>query len=537
MKIVKLLTFVIFLTGTQLFAQFEVGLVMPFENNSRDPKLDWISESFVEVLSSTLASPRFMMLDRRDRAAAFDSLGIPNTGILSDATIYKVGRTVDATKLIKGHYDLADGVFKCSAQVLDMDGLTLSKEFAESGKLNDLMELQTGLSWQILHFLRPALPVTKSEFIADHRPTRVDAFENYLRGTMAKGRDDQLRFLRNAQRLDPQFTKPALELGLLYFRDHDYPTSVLWLSKLRRGDDDYLDANYFLGLAFLYQGQFEKSAAAFRVVAQQLPLNEVYNNLGIALLRDDKPGANAYFEKAIESNPNDPDYQFNLGYAFWKKNDCTQALPHLRKAAQGDSKPASRLIYKLCLDSTGQADESSRIERLLQQQAPDWVDIKDQSRLQNLARTKDNFDGASLRHLRMLMNVQTESKHAKLPLKQHAALHYSQAQQLMDTGFDREAADEFKEAIDYDPVNDQAYLQLGKIYSKAKRYDEATKALLQSIQSKESVEGHVLLARVLLSQAKMDDAIAQINAALKLDPSNAEANTMMQNVNSKLPIR
>src|SRR3990170_1132803 len=105
MKISRAMMVAIFLWGTSLFAQFDVGIVLPFENNSRDPQLDWIGESFVEVLSSNLASPRFMMLDRRERTAAFDSMGIPHTSILSDATIYKVAQALDANKLILGHYE------------------------------------------------------------------------------------------------------------------------------------------------------------------------------------------------------------------------------------------------------------------------------------------------------------------------------------------------------------------------------------------------------------------------------------------------
>src|SRR3990172_1117658 len=105
MKSLPAAVFAAFLWGTTLGAQVDVGVVLPFENNSRDPSLDWISESFVEVLSSHLASPRFLLLDRRERAAAFDSLGIPaNADILSDATIYKVAQALDANKVILGNY-------------------------------------------------------------------------------------------------------------------------------------------------------------------------------------------------------------------------------------------------------------------------------------------------------------------------------------------------------------------------------------------------------------------------------------------------
>jgi len=533
MKIRSAIFLAIFLWATGAFAQFDVGIVLPFENNSRDPQLDWIGESFVEALSSNLASPRFMMLDRRERTAAFDSLGIPNTSILSDATIYKVAQAVDANKLILGRYDYSNGVFKASARVMDMEGPTLSKEFTESGPLADLMQLQTGLAWQILQFLRPLLPVSKSQFIADHRGARLDAFENYLRGLIAKNRADQIRFLRNAMRLDPQFTKPAFELGLLYFHDRDYPTSVLWLSKLRRGEEEYLEANYFLGLAYLYQEQYERSAAAFRVVAQQLPLNEVYNNLGIALLRDNKPGAVPYFEQAIQSNAGDTDFQFNLGYALWKRESWAQAVPHLRRALQGNSPPAWRAIYIQCLEKTGQIDEAARQTKLLQQQAPEWVGVKDPSRFQKLERPKNDYDGASLRQLRMLIQLQTEMKHAKLPLEEHVALHLRQAKKLLEEGYDREATDEFEEAIDYNPDDVEAYLELARIYSKAGRFEESLKTLNQSLQRKETAAARLMIAKIYLEQGKLDEAQSQVTAALRLEPSSAAAAILMQELNSK----
>ncbi|MBI2816625.1 MAG: tetratricopeptide repeat protein [Acidobacteria bacterium] len=522
------------LSGASLFAQVDVGIVLPFENQSRNPQLDWISESFAVLLSSNLASPRFMMLDRRERAAAFDSLGIPNTSILSDATIYKVAQAVDANKLILGKYEYSDDVFTVRARVMDMDGPTLSKEFIESGPLAELVQLQAGIAWQILLFLRPSLPIAKADFIADHRIARLDAFENFVRGLIAKNRADQIRYFRNALRLDSQFTKPAFELGMIYFRDHDYPTSMLWLSKLRRGDDEYLEANYFLGLANLYHEQYERAAAAFRVVAQQLPLNEVYNNLGIALLRQNKPGATGYFEQAIQSDASDPDYRFNLGYALWKRDNCGPAIPHLRRAVQSsNSHPSWRAIYIACLEKTGQNDEAARQERILQQQAPDWVRVKDPRRFQYLERPKVKYDGASLRQLRMLIEVQRELKHSKLPPAEHVALHFQQAQTLLDEGFDREAAEELRQAIDYDPDNVQGYLQLASIHTKARRFADAMKTLNQLLQRTQTATGHLMLAKIYLEQGKWEEAQSQISTALHLEPSSAEAAMMMQELNSK----
>jgi tetratricopeptide (TPR) repeat protein/TolB-like protein len=538
MKILKAIVFTVLLWSTNVFAQFDVGIVLPFENNSREPQLDWLGESFVETLSSDMASARLLMLDRRQRQAAFDSLGVPNTSILTDATVYKLAQTLDVNKLVRGRYEYVNGALRISARVLDMDGPTLSNEFVETGPLTSLIELQTGLAWQILHYITPTLSDSKSDFLDDHPPTRLDAFESYLRGVTAANRADQIRYMRDAARLDPQFTKPAFELGMIYFRNKDYRTSLLWFSKVRRGEPDYLEANYFLGLAYLYLEQYDRSETAFRVVAQQLPLNEVYNNLGIALARQNKPGGIGYFEKAIQSDPADADYQFNFGYALWKRDNCAQALPHLRRAMQGNGRPASwRSIYYECLDKSGQKEEAARQERLLQQQAPEWIKPKDTVRFENLEHPKDKYDGASFRQLRMLIQVQTELKHSKLPLKEHVALHYEQAQDLLRDGFDREAAEQLQQAIDYDPEFVLGYLSLGRIYAKSGRFQEATRTLNNSLQHQKTPDAYLILAKIYLEQGKLEDAQSQIDHVLALEPSSAEAAMLMQELNSKNALR
>ena len=522
------------LWGSALWAQFDVGVVLPFENNTRDPNLDWISASFVEVLSSHLASPRFMMLDRRERAAAFDSLGIPaNADILSDATIYKVAQALDASKVVLGNYDSANGVFTATAQVLEMDGPGLSPKFAESGPLTNLFQIQAGLSWQIQRWLRPNFSISKGQYVREHPGPRLDAFENYLRGLTAKSRAQQIRYYRAALRLDPGFTTPAFELGMLYFRDRDYPTSILWFSKLRRGDPDYLETNYFLGLAYLYREQYERSAAAFRVVEQQLPLNEVYNNLGIALMRQARPGAVPYFEKAVQSDPNDPDYQFNLGYAYWKRGSWGQAILPLRRALQRGNSPAGRVIYMQCLQKAGQLEESARQMRLLQQQNPEWSANPDPKLLEKLERPKGNYDGASFRQLRMLRQIQAELKHSKFAPADHASLHYQQAVQFLDRGADREAIEELYQVIEYDPEEANAYRDLARIYTKTQQWEEALKALNQSLEREPTAEDYLLLARIYMLQGKLEEARVQLNTAFVLEPSSPAVATLREELNAK----
>ena len=54
-------------------------MIMPFENASNVPGIDWIGESFPEVVGSRLNSTSLFLISRDDRLYAFDRLGIPTT--------------------------------------------------------------------------------------------------------------------------------------------------------------------------------------------------------------------------------------------------------------------------------------------------------------------------------------------------------------------------------------------------------------------------------------------------------------------------
>jgi len=507
------------------WCQVEVGVVLPFENEAHEPKLDWLSESFVEVLSTHLNTSRLLVVDRRERNSAFDSMGIPSARILSNATIYKVAEALDTDRVVMGSYKYQDGVLTASAQVLTMSGPSLSKAFTEQGALSDLLELQTGLAWQIQRLLQPGYPYTRAEYIADRGSlgnVKVDAFENYIRGLMSKEKGQQVQYFRTADRLDPRFTKPAFELGLMYFKDRDYQTSTLWLTKLRRTDPDYLEANYFLGVAYLHLGQYERSAAAFRIIEIALPLNEVYNNLGIALARRDQPGALQYFEKAHQSDPADPDYEFNLGFTYWKRGECDKAVNELPAAIE--KLPASaavpaKAIYADCLRRLGRGQEAATI--LLS--VPAGFNASDTSKFVNLERPKNTHDAVSFRQLTRLMQIQDELQHAKLTIPEHVELHFKLAMEDNAGGLEQEAIEQLQMVLDYDPQESRAYRELARIHFRAGRLEDASRMAARALQWNKSAENYALLAQIQLRQGRKPEAMESAQAALRMDSSNREA--------------
>jgi tetratricopeptide (TPR) repeat protein len=85
-------------------------------------------------------------------------------------------------------------------------------------------------------------------------------------------------------------------------------------------------------------------------VAQQVPLNEVLNNLGAAQSRQNEAGALENFKKALEGDATDPDYHFNVGYALLRRGDLDAAAERFRAvlARRPDDTDATTLLGR-CL--------------------------------------------------------------------------------------------------------------------------------------------------------------------------------------------
>ena len=76
-----------------------------------------------------------------------------------------------------------------------------------------------------------------------------------------------------------------------------------------------------------------------------MPLNEVYNNLAAAEDQLNQPAALADFRRALDGDPNDPVYLFNLGAALLRSNSFDEAVKRLDAAS--DSVPSDTEVQDL----------------------------------------------------------------------------------------------------------------------------------------------------------------------------------------------
>jgi tetratricopeptide (TPR) repeat protein len=308
-------------------------------NEAASANLDWIGESAAETIHESLGSAGLMVLARDDRQEVYRRLSVRGGPVLTKATVIKIGETLDAGEVVFGDFDVAPDAtgartlksnLKLTVRVIDLKKFHEFPAIEQSGPLEDLSQMEMKAAWMLLKEIAPQSAGTEADFLRTRPAVRVESMESYVRGLMATNPEQQIKLFSQAARLDDHFTQPDFQLGRLYFQRREYKTAEQWLPKVTRGDSHYMESLFLLGICLYHDGDFDSAVNDFRIVLAEIPLNEVFNNLGAALSRKNDPAAVEDFRKALEGDEADPDYWFNLGFALWKKGDFKQAADDFR---------------------------------------------------------------------------------------------------------------------------------------------------------------------------------------------------------------
>jgi len=350
------------------FAADTIAVLPLFNLNEKGaPNLDWIGESVSETIDEALSSTGLLVLTREDRAEVYKRLSLRTGVVLTKASVIKIGETLDAGEIVSGEFKVEDGPalkapIRLTIRVIDLKKLRQRAEFTQSGTLEGLSQMETKLAWMVLHELAPDRAPSEEVFFHDRAPVRVEAMESYVRGLMAASDDQKLKLFTQAAKLDEHFSQPNFQLGRMMFAKKDYKAAGDWLAKVTKSDSHFLEASFLRGVSKYYLGDFEGAADQLKMVANEIPLNEVYNDLGAALSRKNDVKASEYFSKALDGDDRDPDYWFNLGYALWKQGRFELAAANFRAVldrAPSDQEATSMLGRCLKKDGPRAGDPRS----------------------------------------------------------------------------------------------------------------------------------------------------------------------------------
>ena len=310
----------------------------------------------------------------------------------------KIGEILDAEQVIYGSFEFTPdaagnpnsrGSLRVTGRVVDRRRMRLSPEFVETGGLEDLATIEAHLAWQTMSLVAPKLAPPEADFRSLRTPIRLDAEENYIRGLLAKDAEQKEKYFTQAARLDSRFARPCYQLGRIHYDRKEYRQAVQWLQKVGPDDGRYREASFLLGLALFQSGDYAGAQKAFQMIAETVPLGEVWNDLGASESRRNLPQAIDNFRKALEGDQNDPVYHFNLGYALWKKGDLAAAAERFRSVLERvpDDEQAEELL-----------------ERCIKKQGPRADSRTADARLQNLERLKTNYEERAYWQLKAMLD-------------------------------------------------------------------------------------------------------------------------------------
>jgi tetratricopeptide (TPR) repeat protein len=318
--------------------------VLPFANlNRATPNLDWIGESIADDIRETLAAEGLIALERKDRNEAYHRLGIRQNVLLTRASIIKIAEALDAGQVVYGEFEFLPspptttatrGSLRLIGHVLDLKDLRQGPEFTELGALEDLAAIQSRMCWRALRFVDPSLAPPLEDFAAARPSIRLDALEFFVRGLVAPHPDVQHRYYTNAIRIDPNYSRVHYRLGQLHFAKQEYKLALDALAKVSPKDAHQRKAEFLMGICRFYTSDFAGAQAAFEKVAKDVPLSEVINNIGVSQARRNQPEALDMLQKALEGDPSDADYQFNVGISLWRRGRFAEAAERFESAAE-----------------------------------------------------------------------------------------------------------------------------------------------------------------------------------------------------------
>ena len=515
-------------------------LVLPFDNRTGQPSLEWIREASAEILTSRLASAGFAPMSRADRRYALDHLGLPQSFHPSRATSLKLAETLDADSIIVGSYVTDGAGIVAEAQLVDVPHLRMSEAVTARGEMRSMIAVFDSLAWKLTRQLDPSYKASEETFAAADSGLRLDAFEQYIRGITEPDQQERLRRLNQSVVLSPEFSPAWMALGREEYAGKQYEQAAAAFAKVGGNDADALEAGFYRGLSLLFSGDYPHAQEAFAGVARELPLGEVLNNEGVALARQNKDGI-PLFRQAMAADPNEADYHFNLAVSLQRHGDKAEALTELaqclrlhpndseaRAVQKAWTKPDKPATAKLVPAKPGTAPAAQPAVAPVEAGGLD-----EDAKADPLERIKRGFDAVAFHQAALMVEQMDASSMAQLTPREHAQKLSAQAHEYLERGLLLEAERLYQAAVAADPSSTAAHTGLAQIREHSGDAEAARKEAVTSLELMPSVDAYLVLIRLQIAANHLYEAQRNLDAALQIDPQNKQALELRKQIEAK----
>jgi len=500
-------------------------LVMPFANETHDPRYDWLGEGAASVLTEDLTALGAQALSREDRLRAFEHLRVPATNKLSEATIIRVAQIVGAEQVITGSFSVNGTSLTIHARPIRLDTGRRFPEITETGALPELFDIFARAARRVL----PDSAVTTSEM--EHVHPSLAAFEEYIKGSVAENPSTQIVFLKEALRYAPDFHPARLALWSVYTEQGEHRQALEFVQQVPSNHPLSRQARFRAALSTMSLGRHAEAIDLFTALNREQRDPALLNNAAVAQLhrsaRSPDGSAADLFRQALMINADDPDLAFNLGYASWLAHDTLTAVRWLREAVRRNpADEAAHWVLGVALQASANAAEGQRERDLAKRLSSKYVEWEKQRGSNvvppNLERVKTELDAARSPRIDAAIAAAEQRDQRDV-----AVFHLESGRRLYQAERDAEAIAELRRAIYLSPYEREAHLLLGRLYLRAGQIADAIDELKISIWSDDQTDARVTLAQAYVQSKNFDGARSELQTVLTREPSNEEARRLL----------
>jgi tetratricopeptide (TPR) repeat protein len=506
---------------TQNAGKGRILLVLPFDNRSNQPSLEWIREAAASVLSTRFTSAGFAPMNRADRIYALDHLGLPEGFLPSRASALKLAQTLDADSIVVGSFSTNGTQLQVEGRIVDVPHLRMSEPVTARGDMRDLIAVFNSLAWKLTRVMDPGFNGSEQTFVAAGRGVRLDAFEQYIRGITEPDHDERLRHLQQAVSLNPEYGAAWMALGREDYSGQQYEDAAAAFAKVGRNEPEALEAAFYRGLSLLFSGKYAQAESAFHEVSTVLPLAEVLNNQGVAVSRQGKDGS-PQFVAAAAADPNQADYHFNLavslkhhGHTNVALNELTQCL----KLRPGDTE--AQELQRDWREPAGAAHTGGD------------QDADSATKPDPLERIARDFDAVAFRQAAGMMDQMESARLAQLQPHERAVALAGHAKDYLDRGLLLEAERQYQLAVATDASVAEAHAGLAEVRERSGDAVSARSEAQKALELKPSAQAYLVLGRIDLAAGHADEAGREAAQAIQLDPANRSAQDLSRQAASR----
>jgi tetratricopeptide (TPR) repeat protein len=505
-------------------------LVMPFENVKREGKLFWLTEASAVLLTDDLNALGANAITRQERMQAFERLQVPPSAALTDATVIRIGQLVGAAQVVVGSLQLDGDVLVARARSIALDTGRVQVDVTDRGPLPALY----GTFERIARRLTPQSAKTSEEIERLHPPVAV--FEDFIKGVVAETPATAINYLNSALTRQPSFDRARIAMWDVYADEGDHQRALAAVLPVPATSARARQARFLAGLSQLNLKKYDDAYATFKALADADPAPTVLNNLGVVQLGrgfTQQAGAPSfYFNQAAEADPGDPDYVFNLGYAYMLDRDPQAAIYWLRETvrrnpADGDA----HFVLGAALAAAGNTIEAARERELARRLSSAYEPAArppGETVPRGLERVKNHVELPHASNIVSRLATSEQREQAEL-----ASFYLDRGRRLYQQENDREAISELSHALYLSPYLADAHLLVGRIHLRNGRLHEAIDAFKIALWSTETAEAHAALGEAYRQANDLAAARSEAERALAMDPESAEAKQLLTRLDTR----